>query len=216
MSAEPFGRPEPILRAVWKAIPAARPVTQEHVDHADLLLGLCGPGAGQIKKSHHEHIPGDPYYIWSGKCIGAWALTLRHRSVLIDLSRAGLIRWRARQSGSRRLRLLVKPEQGPWLVSEAFDGASTDWHEFEIEIASTDWRRFDIETCTAQTAVTMRDALPGEPSAHSSADDAIGLGFDRIDAVGVTDLMPGGGSDNCSRLDWIEVWGRAVPRASPL
>ena len=34
----------------------------------------------------------------------------------------------------------------------------------------------------------------------------------RVDEIGFTDLMHGGGSPACSRLDWIEVWGKAVPR----
>ena len=34
----------------------------------------------------------------------------------------------------------------------------------------------------------------------------------RVDAIGFTDLARGGGSKLCSRLDWIEVQGRAVAR----
>ena len=204
MSGEPVRLPELVFREDWRTIGAARPITQEHVAHPDLVLALHGPGAGQVKKSHHEQIAGDPYYVWSGKCDGPWALSLRHRGVLIDLSRGGLVRWRARQSGSRRLRLLLRPEDGPWIVSDRFDGASANWREFEIEVAAAAWWPLDIETITA-----------ARPAARPAAAREFGIGLERVDAIGVTDLMPGDGSGNCSRLDWIEVWGRSVERASP-
>jgi len=198
MSAEPNCLPELVFREDWKTTPAARPVTQAHVAHAGLVLALHGTGAGQLKKSHHDDIAGDPYYVWSGKCDGAWAISLRHRRVLMDVSRGGLVRWSAKQSGTRHLRLILKPEEGPWMVSDQSHGASDSWLEFEIEVANATWRELDIETVTA-----------GEPLATT------GLGFERVDAVGVTDLMPGDGSRHCSRLDWIEVWGHSVQRASP-
>jgi len=33
-----------------------------------------------------------------------------------------------------------------------------------------------------------------------------------VDEIGFTDLMSGGKSAACSRVDWIEVYGRAVRR----
>ncbi|MBI3447890.1 MAG: hypothetical protein HY049_03060 [Acidobacteria bacterium] len=185
------------FRAGWREIPAARPVTQEHLAHPDLALSLHGPGAAQLKKSHHDEIPGDPWYLWSGACAGAWAISLRHRDAVIDLSAPGAVRWRARQSGTRRLRLILKPERGRWLVSDLGDGASGGWREFEIEIATTSWRRLDIETVT-----------PGGEAGAGEID------MGRVDAVGVTDLMGGEGSGQCSRLDWIEVSGRLVARTA--
>jgi len=206
VSTEPLCLPELVFREDWKTTPASRPVSQEQVAHPGLVLALHGPGARQLKKSHHDEIEGDPYYLWSGKCDGAWAISLRHRGFLIDLSRGGLVRWNARQSGSRRLRLILRPQDRPWIVSDRFDGASAGWREFEVEIANTTWRRLDIETVTPCEPV---------PPAALGREIAVHLGLDRVDAVGVTDLMPGDGSGNCSRLDWIEVWGRSVARVSP-
>jgi len=34
----------------------------------------------------------------------------------------------------------------------------------------------------------------------------------KVDEIGFTDLMPGGASVACSRLDWIEVYARPVER----
>ena len=36
----------------------------------------------------------------------------------------------------------------------------------------------------------------------------------RVEEIGWTDLMRGGESAACSRLDWIEVYGRPVERAT--
>jgi hypothetical protein len=33
-----------------------------------------------------------------------------------------------------------------------------------------------------------------------------------VDEIGFTDLMTGGASDACSRLDWIEVYGKSIDR----
>ncbi len=33
-----------------------------------------------------------------------------------------------------------------------------------------------------------------------------------VEEIGFTDLMPGGKSSSCSRLDWIEVYGKPIKR----
>jgi len=38
------------------------------------------------------------------------------------------------------------------------------------------------------------------------------VNLSRVDEIGFTDLMTGGGSDACSRVDWIEVYGKPVDR----
>jgi hypothetical protein len=38
------------------------------------------------------------------------------------------------------------------------------------------------------------------------------VNLSKVDEIGFTDLMTGGGSDACSRVDWIEVYGNAVER----
>ncbi|PYT32196.1 MAG: hypothetical protein DMG57_02625 [Acidobacteria bacterium] len=64
------------FREDWKEIPAATPITQEHVAAADLILSLYGPGKANIRKSHHDTPADDPYYVWSGECEGNWAVSL--------------------------------------------------------------------------------------------------------------------------------------------
>src|SRR5690348_11064765 len=79
-------RPSLFFREDFKEIPAATPVTQEHVVNKDVIIGLYGPGADSIKKSHHDVPADDPYYIWSGTCRGNWVMTLRKEKSYVDLS----------------------------------------------------------------------------------------------------------------------------------
>ena len=186
-------RPGLALREDWKEIPAEIPVSQAHVNHPDLLLELHGPGQDSIKKSHHEKPADDPYYIWSGICTGNWAVTLKHREKELDLSGYARIRWRTKQSGFRQLHLLLQLADGTWLVSVQSEGYSGDWKVGELIMADMEWFTLDIQAVTEQKPVRDPD-----------------LG--RVRAIGFTDLMPGGNSDACSRLDWIEVYGYLVER----
>lgn len=190
-SAQPM--PGLFFREDWKETEAALPVTQEHVANPDLILNLYGPARDAIKKSNHPQIPNDPYYIWSGECKGTWAVGLRHRSQLVDLRGDASIRIRSRQSGFRQLRLIVKLQSGTWLVSEQSAAYTEDWSEKEFRIAAIHWRKLDIETITEGAWVDNPD-----------------LG--KVEEVGFTDLMEGGGTPASSRLDWIAVYGKPVKR----
>jgi hypothetical protein len=192
--AEPPPRPSeaPALffREDWKETPAATPVTQEHVANPDLVLTRHGPAEAQIRKSHHDTPADDPYYVWSGEAEGGWALSLRHRSGAVDLSGQGRIRWRARQSGFRQLRIILKLADGSWVVSDEYDGESAGWRVREFTVADLRWRTLDIEKMVEgrATAVDLR----------------------RVAEVGFSDLMRGGGTPASSRVDWIEVYGTGV------
>ena len=188
-------RPGLFFREDWKETPAELPVTQAHVANSNLILVLHGPAREQIKKSHHDKPADDPFYIWSGECTSNWAVSVRHRSSSVDLTGQAKVRWRAKQSGFRALRLIVKLADGSWLVSDAADGPSIDWREREFNIADIRWRRLDI------TRVAERDWVE-KPD------------LSRVDEIGFTDLMAGGGTPASSRLDWIEVYGRAIPRSA--
>jgi len=186
-------RPGLFFREDWKELPAALPVTQEHVANPDLVMSLYGPGKAGIKKSHHDTPADDPYYIWNGDCQGTWAITLRHRTALADLTGQAKIRWRSKQSGFRQLRIILKLADGTWLVGDETDGPSKDWREREFNIQDIRWRRLDIEK------VVEGDWAPNP-------------NLSRVDEIGWTDLMRGGGTPASSRVDWIEVYAKAVKR----
>ncbi len=186
-------RPGLFFRENWAETPAALPVTQAHVTNPNLVLELHGPGREGIKKSNHEQPYDDPFYIWSGEAEGNWAVSLQHRTHLVDLSRQARIVWRSKQQGLRQLRVLLRLSDGNWLVSEEADGPSRDWRIREFVLANTRWHRLTIET-------VVEGALVEKPDLR------------RVDAIGFTDLMRGGRTAACSRLDWIEVYGHPVAR----
>jgi hypothetical protein len=186
-------RPSLFFREDWKEIPAATPVTQKHVVNKDLVLGLYGPGCDSIKKSHHETPADDPYYIWSGTCLGNWAVTLKNNKLFADLSGYSKIIWRSKQSGLRSLHLVLKLADGTWLVSSQCDDLSKDWRIHEFNIMDLSWYTLNIKS-----------VIEVKPVSNPN--------LSKVDEIGFTDLMTGGGSDACSRLDWIEVYGKSVAR----
>ncbi len=186
-------RPSLFFREDWKETPAATPVTMEHVLNKNLILGLYGPGRDSIKKSNHEKPVDDPFYIWSGLCLGNWAVTLKHRSSYVDLTGYAKILWRSKQSGMRSLHIVLKLADGTWLVSTQGDSRSGDWRLTEFNIMDIEWYILNIKTVIETKPVIKPD-------------------LSKVDEIGFTDLMTGGGSDACSRLDWIEVYGKAVAR----
>lgn len=189
-------RPPLFFREDFKETPAATPITQDHVKNPNVLLAIYGPGRQGMKKSHHDTPADDPFYVWDGTCEGNCATTLRLNGSYADLRDLSKIRWRTKQSGFRRLHIVLKLAGGAWLVSEPVAGASTDWRESEIVFADLPWRRLDINTLVEGAAVEHPD-------------------LSRVDEIGWTTLMTGGGTPASSRVDWIELYGRAVPRQNP-
>jgi len=182
-----MAKPPLYFREDWKETPAETPVTQDHVNNDDLSLDLYGPGMDMIKKSHHDTPPDDPFYIWSGQCEGNWAVVLTKRNSLVDLTN-GCIGWRTKNF-NRVLYVVVGLADGGWLVTSRGTGETPDWHEYSIDLTGMRWRILDISSVTAGDMVDNPDLT-------------------RIRSIGFTDLEPGGQSDACSRLDWIEVYGR--------
>ena len=128
-------RPSILFREDWKEIPAATPVTQDHVSNKNLIINLYGPGRDSIKKSNHIQPLDDPYYIWSGLCLNNWAVTLKDINYYADLSGFAKILWRSKQSGLRNLHIILKLADGTWLVSDQCDGQSDDWRIREFNLA---------------------------------------------------------------------------------
>ena len=111
----------------------------------------------------------------------------------MDLRGLAKIRWRSKQAGFRQLRIILKTASGEWIVSDDCDGSSGDWRTREFNLSDIRWRKLDIQAILEGDWVATPD-------------------LSRIDEVGVTDLMTGGNSIACSRLDWIEVYGKSVER----
>ncbi len=186
-------RPGLVFREDWKEIPAETHVNQKHVNNPSLILKLYGPGKDSIRKSNHAAPSDDPFYIWSGLCPANWALALKHKTHHVNMSKYAKIKWRTKQYGFRELHILLKLADGSWLVSKQGDPASADWRVREYNLADITWYTIDMETITELKLVENPD-------------------LSKVDEIGFTDLMPGGKSTACSRLDWLEVYGYLVPR----
>ncbi len=192
-SAQSKYRPELLFREDWKEIPAEIPLSQKHVNNPSLRVQLYGAGQDSIKKSHHNKPADDPYYIWSGLCTGNWMVTLKHKTQNIDLSGFAKIRWRTKQFGFRNLHITLKLADGTWLISDLFDSASKDWRIKEFNIQDIVWHKLDAERIV-------------------EAGVAKNVDISNVEEIGFTDLMPGGKSAACSRIDWIEVYAKPVKR----
>jgi len=179
------------FREDWKETPSETPVTQDHVLNSDLTLTLHGPGKDMIKKSHHEQPLDDPYYVWSGQCEGTWAVTLTKCGTLADLT-YGRVRW-STKNFDRTLKVVLGLEDGSWLVGTRGTGETPGWQEFTINLSDIRWQELNIDTVSAGDNVENPDLT-------------------LVRSIGFTDLEKGGQSTSCSRLDWIEVYGRKAKR----
>jgi hypothetical protein len=186
-------RPGLFFREDCKESPPEIPLSQKHVNNPDLLLQLYGEGKDSLKKSNHERPVDDPFYVWSGLCLGNWLVSLKHKEYNVNLTGFAKVRWRSKQAGLRELRIALKLADGTWLVSDLSDGPSKDWRIKEFNIQDIAWYKLDIDRVTEIGPVSNPD-------------------LSNVEEIGFTDLMPGGKSASCSRLDWIEVDGRPVKR----
>jgi hypothetical protein len=206
-------RPPLFFREDWKHVPAGtpeHPVVQESVTTPNLELKLYGEtkqginpdtGVWEIQRASPKD---DPTFIYTGPCMTPCALALRHRDNYVDLTGLAKVRWRTKQTGFHMLRPIIKLSDGTWLVGEYAEGPSVDWRETEFSFADVRWHYLNID----KVVTTKTSDWVANPD----------LG--KVDEVGFTDLMPGAAADRghgtsgASRVDWIEVYGKAVPRAS--
>ena len=194
-------RPPLFFRETWKDPEVQeRKVVQSDLVSPQLLLTLYGPPAIDVRLVKHTSPKDDPSYIWSGSSPQPWALTLKDRNSDVDLSGpVAKIRWRTKQAGYNLLRPVLKLADGRVLVGDYTEGYTGDWRETEFSLASVRWRALD-----SANIVTARR----EPGWAENVD------LSKVEEVGFTDLMrgSGGGPGGGSRVDWIEVYGRPVPR----
>ena len=96
------------------------------------------------------------------------------------------------------LRPIVKLANGTWLVGDKTVGLSNDWIESEFLLGDVRWRTLDIS-----------NVVEGREARWVDNPD-----LSRVEEIGFTDLMRGAGhgSGGGSRVDWIQVTGKPVPR----
>jgi len=197
------------FREDWKLDPNApnvnterepeHPIVQGDVANPNLEVRLYGDKAGtrMVDQTFNNHL----LYVMTLLCTSNCAITLRDKNNNVDLSGLATIKWRTRISGFHYLRPILKLASGQWLVGDkGSPGPSTSWVESEIQLVDVRWRNLDIEN-----VVEARDGYWVDYPDLS-----------KVEEIGFTDLMRGAGhgSGGGSRIDWIEVYGKPVPRAA--
>jgi len=201
--------PPLFFREDWKMDPKApnlnderepeHTIVQGDVANPNLEVRLYGDKAGtrMVDQTFNNHL----LYVMTLLCESNCAITLRDKNNDVDLSGLATIKWRTRVSGFHYLRPILKLASGQWLVGDkGTAGPSTSWVDTEIQLVDVRWRNLDIGK-----VVEARDGYWVDFPDLS-----------RVEEIGFTDLMRGAGhgSGGGSRLDWIEVYGKPVPRTA--
>jgi hypothetical protein len=172
-------------------------IVQGDVANPNLEVHLYGDKVGPVtvKQTYNDDIT----YVMTLLCTSSCAITLRDKNNDVDLTGLATIRWRAKISGFHQLHPILKLADGTWLVGDHATGYSTDWLESQIQLVDVRWRILNIENVIEGRG----DNWVERPN------------LSRVEEVGFTDLMRGGGHGAPgSRIDWIEVYGKPVPRAA--
>jgi len=142
----------------------------------------------------------DITYMMSLLTTSNWAVTLRDKNNDVDLTGLAIWTWRTRISGFHLLRPIVKLANGTWLVGDKTAGLSNDWVQSEFLLGDVRWRTLDIE-----------QVVEGREAKWMDNPD-----LSKVEEIGFTDLMRGAGhgSGGGSRIDWLQVTGKPVPRAA--
>lgn len=202
--AQKPGLPGLLFREDWNEKPpydVSTPynLSQEDVMNPGLIQTLYGPGRDSLKKRHHGDAS-EPYYVYSGFCNSNWAIALSPKNYYLDLSGNAIIRCRIMNSGFRQVHLIIQSSSGNWFVSDIAAGPSSAWKVFDFVIKDVKWSLLNIKTITPGPEAD-------DPVLHYGAH-----WLSQIDKIGFTDLMNGGLSDACSRIDWAEVYAKTARR----
>ena len=174
------------------------PVFQGDVANPNLEVRVYGEKVGPriADQTYNDNIT----YVMTLLCTSNCAVTLRDKNSDVDLTGLSSIRWRTRISGFHFLHPILKLADGTWLIGDKAASFSTDWVVSEIEMVDVRWKKVDIENVV--------EASDGRWVNNPD--------LSRVSELGFTDLMRGGGhgAGGGSRVDWIEVYGKPVPRAA--
>jgi hypothetical protein len=174
------------------------PVGPGDVANPNLEVRVYGDKAGTrtVLQPYNKNIT----YVMSLLCTANCAIALRDKNNDVDLTGLAMWTWRTRVSGFHLLRPIVKLAGGTWLVGDKTVGLSNDWVESEFLLGDVRWRTLDITNVVEGREARWVD----------NAD------LSRVEEIGFTDLMRGAGhgSGGGSRVDWIQVTGKAVARGA--
>lgn len=188
----------------WNNTPNAQPITPAHLSNKDLTLHLYGDTA-MIRKSAHP----TENYTYTGESRTNWALTLSDPKSYWDLSGAGKVMLRTRNTGYRFTHIVIKTADGKFYASEEGSGESSSWMNVEYVLSDLHWRNL-LMTDTPSNASNQRKPdpalVPIIPTTKATPD------LKKVEEVGFSDLMPGGWIPATTRVNEWAVYGKKVPR----
>jgi hypothetical protein len=174
------------------------PIGQGDIASPNLEVRLYGDKAGtrSVLQPYNKGI----VYVMSLLTTSNWAITVRDKNNDVDLTGLSMWTWRTRVSGFHLLRPVIKLVDGTWLVGDKTVGLSNDWVQSEFLLGDVRWRTLDIA-----------NVVEGREAKWVDNPD-----LSRVEEIGFTDLMRGAGhgSGGGSRVDWIQVTGKPVPRVA--
>jgi hypothetical protein len=168
-----------------------RPGANAKPDHESGLL---------MNQGDDEAKPGtNMSFIWSGVTEGNWAILLKDKNSLLDLTGAAKIRWRQRPRSFHVLRPLVKLTDGTIYIGDYGEPGSTYWRETEFYPSDIPrWRQMNPETADMMRNANWKNSID----------------LSKVDEIGFTDLSRGAGhgAEGNSAVDWVEVYGQPIKR----
>ena len=187
------------FREVWKQTPAGgeHPVeVSQALSNSNLELKLYGPTGKEILMTGAATDENNPIHLWTGMCTTPCAFTLRDKGNFADLTGLSRVKMLTKTSGFHKVNLIVKLADGTMLISDRFEGSTSDWLESDMAVGELRWRKLDPERI-----VTVGDWIAAP-------------NLSKVDEIGFADLMPGSGhgQGGWSDVGFIEVYAKPLKR----
>lgn len=180
------------FKETWKSGVPRAGATQAVVANPDLTLAVYGKTPAQPEFNEEGGVP----HLWTGLCSPACAVTLKHKTSMVDLTGKARMLWYAKVSGFHQIRPVLKLADGTWLVGNFADSYDFDYHQVEFHFADVRWMKLDIESLTPKGTLLDKADLS------------------KVDEIGFVDLTPGSGHGfgGFSNMGWMEVYGKPIAR----
>jgi hypothetical protein len=187
------------------------PIVQGNVADPNVEVHWYGEAAKKLLTSGTVGSETTPFSVWSGECEGPFAITFNQKSNMLDMSGLGKIRWVVKTSGFHAVRPVVKLADGTLLVGDHADTSVPMLASREFALSDVRWIRLD-----PARVVTVNGGRGAGPANPNNEIWVVNPDLTKVDEVGFADLMPGSGhgTGGYIHLGTIEVFGKAIPRAT--
>jgi len=187
------------------------PIVQGNVADPNVEVHWYGEAAKKLLTSGAPGSENTPFSAWSGECEGPFAITFKQKNNMLDLSGLGKIRWAVKTSGFHVVRPVVKLADGTMLVGDHADASVPMLATREVALSDVRWIRLD-----PMRVVTVNGGRGAGPANPNNEIWVVNPDLTKVDEVGFADLMPGSGhgTGGYIHLGTIEVFGKAIPRAT--